>query len=155
MYPMTPQSAANFKKGPDPHSPTFYPDRRPRLTLENLSASTTHADVTNLIRTSGDLEYCKLIADGCRSRALVTMHSWEEAKRAVTMFNNMFFMGSRIRVKIDRGRVGSSDSGVAGSEVEEEEAVSWADEMSALEKDACKPLVIDGSGLNRDGRVVP
>lgn len=83
----------------------------------------------------------------------MTMHSGEEANRAVTMFNNMFFMGSRIRVKIDRGRVGSFDSGVTGSEEGEEEAGSWADEMSALEKEACKPLVIDGSGLNRDACV--
>lgn len=91
------------------------------------------------------------------------MQTAEEAQGAVTMFNNLSFMGSRIRVKVDRGshlaRSVSFDGVCAGSDTagsvpeNGDTCQSWADEMTAEANavDNCKPLVIDGSGLNRAG----
>lgn len=81
------------------------------------------------------------------------MHSGDEARKAVAMLDNSFFMGSTIRVRIERGRVGSFDSGSGCSGSDGAGSSTWPDEMSALEmeREVGKPLVIDGSGLNRDG----
>jgi hypothetical protein len=76
----------------------------------------------------------------------------------VTMFNNLSFMGSRIRVRVDRehptramscdGRAGSDTAGSVDGKADT--CQSWADEMTTeTNADVCKPLVIDGSGLNR------
>jgi RNA recognition motif-containing protein len=95
------------------------------------------------------------------------MQTADDAQRAVIMFNNLTFLGSRIRVKIDRvlhamqaadsyamsaaglGRNENLGSGVEPVKVGVYQ--SWADEMTAQVKavDTFKPLVIDGSGLNK------
>lgn len=84
----------------------------------------------------------------------------------MTMFNNLSFMGSRIRVKVDRGshlaRAVSFDGGCVGSDTagsvpdNGDTCQSWADEMTAGAHavDNCKPLVIDGSGLNRSSEIL-
>lgn len=97
------------------------------------------------------------------------MQTADEAQCAVTMFNNLSFMGSRIRVKVDRGeyltRAVSVDGvlgACAGSDTagsvpgNADTCQSWADEMTAEANavDVCKPLVIDGSGLNRSGDIL-
>jgi hypothetical protein len=91
------------------------------------------------------------------------MQTADEAQCAVTMFNNLSFMGSQIIVKVDHGshlaRAVSFDGGCAASDTAGsvpgggDTSQSWADEMTAEANavDSCKPLVIDGSGLNRSG----
>ncbi|KAJ5474289.1 Nucleotide-bindingalpha-beta plait [Penicillium sp. IBT 31633x] len=158
-------------KGIDPNSPSFYPDRR-GLTLENLHTATTSADLQLLVQAAGTVQHCSILApdpasNNGQARGLITMQTAEDAQRAVTMFNNMSFMGSRIRVKVNRGShikrnksfdgVPSSGPGTHYSMISGVKSVnrqtcrSWADEMTAQAKagDSCKPLVIDGSGLNK------
>ncbi|CAI7595104.1 unnamed protein product [Penicillium glandicola] len=154
-------------KGPNPNSPSFCPDRR-AITIENLNATTTCADLKSLLQTAGTVRKCSIVTTDSADRngqlrGLVTMHSADEAQCAVTMFNNLSFMGSRIRVKVDRysllTRAVSYDgvSRVAGSDTagsvpgSADTCQSWADEMTAEAHavDVSKPLVIDGSGLNR------
>ncbi|KAJ5787943.1 Nucleotide-binding alpha-beta plait [Penicillium paradoxum] len=154
--------------GIDPNSPSFHPDRR-GLTIENLNAATTCIDLRILLQKAGTVQQCSIFVPDSTNgqiRGLIAMQTAEEAQCAVTMFNNLTFMGSRIRVKIDRGahimRTGSFDrmssggsdtnssvgSGVEGSG---EMGQSWAEEMTVQAKpvNSCKPLVIDGSGLRR------
>lgn len=159
-------------KGTNPSSPSFYPDRR-AITIENLNAGTTCADLKTLLQTAGTVQKCSIVstdsADGNgRLRGLITMQTADEAQCAVTMFNNLSFMGSRIRVKVDRGshltRAVSVDGvlgACAGSDSADsvpgngDTSQSWADEMTAEAHsvDISKPLVIDGSGLNRSVEV--
>lgn len=157
-------------KGTNPNSPSFYPDRR-AITIENLNATTTCADLKTLLQTAGTVQKCSIVAtdsvDGNgQLRGLIKMQTADEAQCAVTMFNNLSFMGSRIRVKVDRGshlaRAVSFDGGCAGLDTagsvpgSGDTCQSWADEMTAEANavDSCKPLVIDGSGLNRSGEVL-
>lgn len=162
-----PYHPSKFHKGIDPNSP-FIPDRR-ALTVENLNAATTCADLRLLLHKAGTIHQCRILApdsvDGdTQIRAMVAMQTAEEAQRAVTMFNNLTFMGSRIRVKIDRGphimRTGSFDrSSSAGSETTSsagsmdpasDMGQTWGDETTVAKPVySCRPLVIDGSGLNR------
>ncbi|KAJ6180034.1 hypothetical protein N7519_010495 [Penicillium mononematosum] len=159
-------------KGTNPSSPSFYPDRR-AITIENLNAGTTCADLKTLLQTAGTVQKCSIVttdsADGNgRLRGWITMQTADEAQCAVTMFNNMSFMDSRIRVKVDRGshltRAVSVDGvlgACAGSDTagsvpgNGDTCQSWADEMTseANTVDVSKPLVIDGSGLNRSAEV--
>ncbi|KAJ5143569.1 uncharacterized protein N7515_002356 [Penicillium bovifimosum] len=156
-------------KGPDPHSLAFYPERR-TLTLENLNPATTCADLTDLLRTAGTVEHCNIVTtDSTKSghiRGLATMQSAEDAQRALILFNNLTFLGSRIRVKIDLISHAMQDADIDGmpaaglvhegfgavvDPVKRGVYRSWADEMTARVRaiDTSKPLVIDGSGLNK------
>jgi hypothetical protein len=137
-------------KQPNPHSPPFTPDHR-ALTLDNLSTATTTTDIKNLLSAAGTIASCKIFSEGAQTRAKVSMASGEEARRAASMFHNLFFGGSRIRVRVEDA-VGGFDSASASEvSVSDEELGSWADEMSGFESEKvpCKPLVVDGSGLNR------
>ncbi|OQD71165.1 hypothetical protein PENPOL_c001G06765 [Penicillium polonicum] len=157
-------------KGTNPTSPSFYPDRR-AITIENLDPTTTCADLKTLVQTAGTVQNCSIVTtdsvDGNgQLRGLIKMQTADEAQCAVTMFDNLSFMGSRIRVEVDRGshlaRAVSFDRGCAGSDTAGsvpgigDTCQSWADEMTAEANavDSCKPLVIDGSGLNRSGEVL-
>ncbi|KAJ5498685.1 Nucleotide-binding alpha-beta plait [Penicillium expansum] len=154
-------------KATNSSSPYFSPDRR-AITIENLNSTTTCADLKTLLQTAGTVQKCSIVATDSvdqsgQLRGLITMQTAEEAQGAVTMFNNLSFMGSRIRVKVDRGshlaRSVSFDGVCAGSDTagsvpeNGDTCQSWADEMTAEANavDNCKPLVIDGSGLNRAG----
>lgn len=171
--PQTYQHYHPHAKGTNPNSPSFYPDRR-AITIENLSATTTCADLKTLLQTAGTVQKCSIVTTDSDSvdgngngngngqlRGLIIMQTADEAQCAVTMFNNLTFMGSRIRVKVDRrshlARAVSFDAGFPGSDTagsvpdNRDTCQSWADEMTAEAHavDVCKPLVIDGSGLNR------
>ncbi|KAJ5943047.1 hypothetical protein N7516_003215 [Penicillium verrucosum] len=171
--PQTYQHYHPHTKGTNPNSPSFYPDRR-AITIENLSATTTCADLKTLLQTAGTVQKCSIVTTDSDSvddngngsgngqlRGLIIMQTADEAQCAVTMFNNLSFMGSRIRVKVDRrshlARAVSFDGGFPGSDTagsvpdNGDTCQSWADEMTAEAHavDVCKPLVIDGSGLNR------
>lgn len=161
------------RKGTNPNSPSFYPDRR-AITIENLNSATTCTDLKSLLQTAGAVQECSIVTTDSddsngRLRGLITMQTADEAQCAVTMFNNLSFMGSRIRVKVDRGeyltRAVSVDGvlgACAGSDTagsvpgNADTCQSWADEMTAEANavDICKPLVIDGSGLNRSGDIL-
>lgn len=160
-YPMTPQHSTHSPdqyfypsshKAPDPQSPSFYPDHR-KLTLDNLHPSTTPGNLKELVSSAGVVTQCNMALEADQTRASITMQKNEDAQRAVTMFNNIRFMGSRISVRLDRGpsSCGSrlSSSGTDSLTSDAGDSVSWADEMSGLEQKACKPLVIDGSGKPR------
>ncbi|CAI7572055.1 unnamed protein product [Penicillium viridicatum] len=157
-------------KGTNPTSPSFYPDQR-AITIENLNATTTCADLKTLLQTAGTVQNCSIVTTDSvhgndQLRGLIKMQTADEAQCAVTMFDNLSFMGSRIRVKVDRGehlaRAVSFDRGCAGSDTagsvpgNGDTYQSWADEMTAEANavDSCKPLVIDGSGLNRSAEVL-
>ena len=159
-------------KGTNPSSPPFYPDRR-AITIENLNAGTTCTDLKTLLQTAGTVEECSIVTTGSadgndRLRGLITMQTADEAQCAVTMFNNLSFMGSRIRVKVDRGShltralsvdgvlSASAGSDTAGSvQGNGDTCQSWAEEVTAEANavNVFKPLVIDGSGLNRSVEV--
>ncbi|KAJ5964910.1 Nucleotide-binding alpha-beta plait [Penicillium vulpinum] len=162
------------RKGTNPNSPSFYPDRR-AITIENLNAVTTCADLKTLLQTAGTVQKCNIAtmdsADrDSQLRGLITMQTADEAQCAVTMFNNLSFMGSRIRVKVDRdshltravsfdgvGAGACSGSDTAGSVPGTGDTYqSWAEEMASEVNvvDTCKPLVIDGSGLNRSVEIL-
>ncbi|KAJ5170896.1 Nucleotide-binding alpha-beta plait [Penicillium coprophilum] len=155
------------RKGTNPNSPSFYPNRR-AITIENLNPATTCADLKTLLQTAGTVQKCSIVTadpiDGdAQLYGLINMQTADEAQCAVTMFNNLNFMGSRIRVKVDREphltRAVSCDRALGGAGSDTAGSVpgtvdmcqSWADEMTAEANaaNACKPLVIDGSGLNR------
>ncbi|KAI2677268.1 hypothetical protein CBS147355_5495 [Penicillium roqueforti] len=160
-------------KGTNLGSPFIYSDRR-AIIIENLNPATTCTDLKILLQAAGAVQKCRIItmdsADfNGRLRGLVTMRTADEAQCAVTMFNNLSFFGSRIRVKLDRGsrltRAVKVDGmlGVAGSDTtasvpgNRDMCQSWADEMTA-EANAVgvsKPLVIDGSGLKKSVEISP
>ncbi|KAJ5339840.1 Nucleotide-binding alpha-beta plait [Penicillium brevicompactum] len=160
-YPMTPQHSGHTAdqyfypppyKAPDPQSPSFFPDCR-TVTLDNLHPSTTPGNLKELVSSAGIVTQCNMALEIDQTRASITMQTNEEAQRAVTMFNNTKFMGSRISVRLDRGPSsrGSrlSSSGTDSLASEGGDSLSWADEMCGLEQRTCKPLVIDGSGKSR------
>ncbi|OQE42327.1 hypothetical protein PENCOP_c004G00678 [Penicillium coprophilum] len=155
------------RKGTNPNSPSFYPNRR-AITIENLNPATTCADLKALLQTAGTVQKCSIVTadpiDGIvQLYGLINMQTADEAQCAVTMFNNLSFMGSQIKVKVDREShltravscdrvLGGTGSDTAGSVPGTADMCqSWADEMTAEANavDACKPLVVDGSGLNR------
>ncbi|CAG8890188.1 unnamed protein product [Penicillium egyptiacum] len=160
------QQRGSSAKGTNPSSPSFYPNRQ-AITIENLNVATTCADLKTLLQTAGTVQKCSIVstdsADGNgRLRGLIKMQTADEAQCAVTMFNNLSFMGSRIRVKVDCGshltravNVDEVLGACAGSDTagsvpgDGDTCQSWAEEMSAEANsvDISKPLVIDGSGL--------
>lgn len=153
----------------DPGSPIFPLGQR-TLSVQNLNTATTNADLKILLQGAGVVEECKVTvtSDVGRNRShsygTATMFSADEARRAVTMFNNMTFMGSRIRVRVSRAshacRGGSWDGGMGSSQADPRtlnlglwecrEEGRHTGSISTATKgrvDSCQPLVVDGSGL--------
>lgn len=89
----------------------FYskPTRRTIL-IQNLNANTTQANLVSLFQEAGPIERCQFDTATTtpayarhKQSARVTFAAPDSAKRAVTLFNNTAFMGSkRIRIRIDR-----------------------------------------------------
>lgn len=93
--------------------PQTYPRQNLRrgIVIQNLNPATTDQDLYNLLQETVTVEHCEILpmytsfnANPTRNRATarVTLRSSEEAKRAVTLYNNSSFMRFRIRVKIDK-----------------------------------------------------
>lgn len=137
------------------------------LCIKNLHNMTTASDLENLLQGAGTVEQCNVVvtsdakSNEAQTHGSAIMHSIEEAKRAVTMLNNMVFMGSRIRVKMDTRptitRSGSWDGSMGPSDPDLLELISrkmgsksakTSEENVIKEVDPCKPLVVDGSGQN-------
>lgn len=174
MYPMSPiQPLPEAREGYHYHPrkpwtseantktpPTPPPERA--ILIQNLSVSSTTSDLKSLLKGSGTVEQCNVTMadphDKARTHGSAIMQSPEDAKRAVSMLNNLTFMGSRIRVVLDK-RSGISRSGSWDGAMAEEEAESINDknsecsecgqDISATSKKAhgpSQPLVVDGSG---------
>ncbi|KAG5203911.1 RRM domain-containing protein [Trichophyton interdigitale] len=79
--------------------------------IHNLSHETTPQLLKEYLRTSGIIERCDVfdrkIGGSTRTCAIVAFRNKEEAKRAIALFDNSMFRGSRIRVRFDRERGGS------------------------------------------------
>lgn len=91
--------------------PQTYPRQNLRrgIVIQNLNPATTDQDLYNLLQETVTVEHCEILpmytsfnAARNRATARVTLRSSEEAKRAVTLYNNYSFMRFRIRVKIDK-----------------------------------------------------
>lgn len=185
MYPISPVQPLHDNTG-DPfprfhtrkpwanHPPTSsspVPDLAQRVVyVQNLNPATTTADLKALLQNVGTVEQCNVtgpskIHDPSQPHASAIMHSVDEARRAMDMFNGMTFMGSRIRVKMDQSpditRKGSWDGIVAQDEPDlmEQTASEKSSESSGCEQDVPfrepkrmdphKPLVVDGSGVQK------
>ncbi|KAL5364731.1 hypothetical protein BJX96DRAFT_188045 [Aspergillus floccosus] len=151
------------------------PPHRRTLFIQNLSPATTPKALRSLLSDAGTIDHCEMPADPdsarCKGFARVSFRTGDEAKRAVALFNNAVFLGSKIRVKIDRSiqvaytpAVGGPapvvqegvpvdtppPSGAASAASEDAEDVHGTLQSSLPKKkpvDRCGPLVINGSGV--------
>jgi RNA recognition motif-containing protein len=133
----------HHKSPPTPDSHTGGNYRR--IILENLNVSTTGVELEKLLRNAGAVEHIRVTNNQGQALGLITMRTVEEAQRAVSILNNIVFMGSRIYARFDRR--GSCDNSDADSDFGKE---SWSGTFTPCKAghvDICKPLVVDGSGL--------
>ncbi|GIC94217.1 RNA-binding protein [Aspergillus udagawae] len=129
-HPFT-NSNTNNNNTPRPRT-TFYPRKpsssepsqlqtnsrfTPRRTIfiQNLGPTTTPHDLTLFLQDAGTIEQCEMPLNPdtgrCKGFARVTFRSADEAKRAIALYNTAFFLGAKIRVKIDRSSYFSSGHG--------------------------------------------
>lgn len=187
MYPIPPIQPLHDNAGEFP--PSYFHPRKPwgirppsssspvpdltqrAVYFQNLHPATTTADLKVLLQGAGIVEQCSIMVTPDVHNALVhnnasaIMHSVEEAKRAVIMFNRMMFMGSRIRVKMDHSsdmaRSGSWDEIATRNEpyLTEDIVSEKRTECSSFGQDSPlreikrvspnEPFVVDGSGLQK------
>lgn len=107
----------------------------------------------------------------CKGFARVTFRSADEAKRAISLYNTAFFLGAKIRVKIDRSGYFPSgqsqgyparDGYYLPNRPNQPERKSVENDITpapgtvdrkssgpqrVTERDRCQPLVVNGSGL--------
>jgi RNA recognition motif-containing protein len=133
--------------------------------IKNLHKTTTASDLENLLQGAGKVEHCNVVvtsdakSNQAQTHGSAIMHTVEEAKRAITMLNDMVFMGSRIRVKMDTRptitRSGSWDGSMGPPDPDLLEMISKKmgskcaktnEESVTKGVDLRKPLVVDGSG---------
>lgn len=95
---------------------------RRTILIQNLPPHTTPTDLKAFFQDGvGPIEHCYLDNtdnNGSNSKitARITYRTGESAKRAVALFNNVPFMGSkRIRVRVDRGFGFGTDFGAAAA----------------------------------------
>ncbi|GIK02173.1 hypothetical protein Aspvir_006218 [Aspergillus viridinutans] len=178
----TPRPRTTFYPRKPPSSEQTHPQTNPRFTprrtifIQNLSPTTTPHDLTLFLQDAGTIEQCEMPLNPdtgrCKGFARVTLRSADEAKRAIALYNTAFFLGAKIRVKIDRSGYFSSGQGYA-----EREGYYLANRLNPPEKttdqvdmtptpgprtvdrnsgperereterDRCQPLVVNGSGL--------
>lgn len=139
--------------------------------IQNLNPTTTTADVEALLQSTGTVEHCKItVTSGvhdphAQALASAIMHTVDDAKRVVNTFNGMMFIGSRIRVRMDHSldmpRRESWDGVVERNKTDrtEQTASEKSSECCGCGQDVYfpepkridpqKPLVVDGSGLQK------
>ncbi|KAJ0421887.1 hypothetical protein BJY00DRAFT_100411 [Aspergillus carlsbadensis] len=95
-------------------NPPSHPHHHSRRTilLHNLDPTTTPQELHAFLQRDVTIESCEVLhADSCvndtqatryKASARITTRSADEARRAVALYNNVFFKGFRLRVKIDR-----------------------------------------------------
>lgn len=177
-YPMPPNAPIHDAYGPIPISFRRGPPTRPRkpfhphphsnqrraIFIQNLHPATTSKDLkTYLHQTTGPIEACEVFSDPetgrCKGYARVTFQNAEEAKRAAWLFNGDFFLGLRIRVRLDRfvGRggweCGGASFGLGGwwngsghYPLDEQQAVPKPVAVDKRQQQQ-QPLVVNGSGV--------
>ncbi|GFF74724.1 hypothetical protein IFM62136_08897 [Aspergillus lentulus] len=117
----TPRPRTTFhpRKPSSSDQPQTQPRFTPRRTIfiQNLSPTTTPHDLALFLQDAGTIEQCEMPLNPdtgrCKGFARVTFHSADEAKRAIALYNTAFFLGAKIRVKIDRSGYFSSGQGHA------------------------------------------
>ncbi|KAJ5654685.1 Nucleotide-bindingalpha-beta plait [Penicillium lividum] len=167
MYPMYPVSpiqpfseSTEYSKSCSDITPATDLAHR-ALDIQNLHSTTTAFDLENLLQGAGTVEQCNVTVTSdvnsseAQTYGSAIMRSIEQAKRAVTMLNNMTFMGSQISVKMDTRptvkRSGSWDGSLGNSDPDLLELISKrmgskCGKSGQGAGDPCKPLVVDGSG---------
>lgn len=176
-----PKSTYTYYAAPLPYAPAATttttatsatrPPHRRTLFIQNLNPATTPRALRSLLSDAGTIDHCEMPADRdsarCKGFARVSFRTGDEAKRAVALFNNAVFLGSKIRVKIDRSiqvaytpAVGgppqegapvhtpplSGAASAASSDVEDARA-SRPSSPKKKPADRCGPLVVNGSGV--------
>ncbi|KAJ5678500.1 Nucleotide-binding alpha-beta plait [Penicillium maclennaniae] len=156
----------------EPNSPASDTNRR-AVNIQNLHASTTAADLQALLRGAGTVEQCNVAAiEALDSQGRPQTHpygsaimrSTEEAEQAVALLNNISFMGAQICVNMARdpntSRSRSRDSAMTTSEDLSVPDLEFSHQSSETGKsghqsqsnktiDPHKPLVVDGSGMQK------
>ena len=179
------------------HSHSYTPRASRRtILIHNLTSShrstPTQNDLLALFSEVGIIEQCQILDNTTTNpnpnpttstprykklSAKITFATAEHAKRAVALFDNIPFMGSkRIRVRIDRGMNpnpnpnpvsgfgsgynnnnnsspskptnGGGDEGI--SNPSPKPTAATAAEKPKVVVDRCQPLVVNGSGIGRD-----
>ncbi|KAJ5934098.1 Nucleotide-binding alpha-beta plait [Penicillium verhagenii] len=178
IYPMSPipqlpESTDNVYSLPHPRQPwakdsatILTPDLAQRaVDIKNLHTMTTAFDLETLLQGVGIVEQCNVSVtydaklSQTQAHGSAIMHNVEQARRAVTMLNNMMFMGSRICVEMDTRptvtRSGSWDGSMGPSDPDLLELTSRMmgsksakarQETSSKDVELFRPLVVDGSG---------
>ncbi|EEP81875.1 predicted protein [Uncinocarpus reesii 1704] len=84
------------------------------LFVQNLSPGTTTQQLKEYLTPAGTASRCDIVDQRSFGRtkvcATLSLQNEEEAKLAISMFDNSTFMGSRIRVRFNRERSGSGSS---------------------------------------------
>ncbi|GFG03717.1 protein gar2 [Aspergillus udagawae] len=110
FYPRKPSSSEPSQLQTNPR---FTPRRT--IFIQNLGPTTTPHDLTLFLQDAGTIEQCEMPLNPdtgrCKGFARVTFRSADEAKRAIALYNTTFFLGAKIRVKIDRSGYFSSGHG--------------------------------------------
>ena len=74
-----------------------------KILVRNLSRETTEAELLELFKAHGDVQYCKLVMDKATGKskgfAFVEMPRAGEAKAAIKTLNAQDIGGNKIRVK--------------------------------------------------------
>ena len=87
-----------------------------KVSVRNLSRSTTHEELATLFTQAGEVTFVDLIMDENRSEArgfaFITMSTQSEADKAVSMFNAYSLAEHRLKVDLVRHR---QQRGFAGS----------------------------------------
>ncbi|EAL88007.2 RNA-binding protein [Aspergillus fumigatus Af293] len=168
FHPRKPSSSDQTQQ-----NPRFSPRRT--IFIQNLSPTTTPHDLTLFLQDAGTIEQCEMPLNPdtgrCKGFARVTFRSADEAKRAISLYNTAFFLGAKIRVKIDRSGYFPSgqsqgyparDGYYLPNRPNQPERKSVENDITpapgtvdrkssgpqrVTERDRCQPLVVNGSGL--------
>ena len=88
-----------------------------KILVRNLSRDTTEAELLELFKAHGDVQYCKVVMDKVTGRSkgfgFVEMPRVGEAKAAIKTLNALEVGGSKIRVK--RAEAGEVKAGGAST----------------------------------------
>ncbi|KAL4956705.1 hypothetical protein BDW69DRAFT_73734 [Aspergillus filifer] len=159
---------------------------RRSVVVQNLNPTTTEEDLYAFLQEAIQVKYCEIQRmhpdfhpQPARNKitARVTLRSAEDAKRAVAVFNNTFFLRSKIRVRLDRSppqtmsynlapgpytavqkqfTPPATESSVSSSDTDElvhyQETLSYGipEECHKPDRrpvDSCQPLVVNGSNV--------
>ncbi|KAE8350202.1 hypothetical protein BDV28DRAFT_151151 [Aspergillus coremiiformis] len=180
-------SSLHLNPGRTPHKPTyayaytypptpipFYtshpqgnsarPPPRRTIFIQNLSPTTTRADLQSHLQDAGTIESCEMPLDPttnrCKGFARITFRTVDEAKRAIVHYNNTLFLNAKIRVKVDRSMpvaasytlnpTPSIPRSVLSTPVQYPSSDHDSENVSP-KTDRCQPgpLVVNGSGIRR------